>query len=282
MVRSGRLQWLIQADRADLGPAVTGYLFDADCIQQNSKQQAYNYTDAEGVRASALEVISRKSGFAFTAFGQQTRVRWVREGGVPTVEATWWADGVRVVERYVGMTENNTIRRSISLTGANLHGDEQYTIRLRLPGGKATTAGRALWYTHRNCPQALLVTGDLRLAADAALGVLSVGPVTVSPGTTVTIDSYLLAQIPANTQTVKDLRKQIDRVANDAGRLLQATHNRWATSSRIETDDALVREVFNNTASVLPAIASDQGKVRVGPFQYPAEWVRDNSQFSRG
>ena len=71
MVRSGRLQWLIQADRADLGPAVTGYLFDADCISQNSKPQAYDYTDADGVRSSALEVIPQKSEFAFTAFGEQ-------------------------------------------------------------------------------------------------------------------------------------------------------------------------------------------------------------------
>jgi GH15 family glucan-1,4-alpha-glucosidase len=43
-----------------------------------------------------------------------------------------------------------------------------------------------------------------------------------------------------------------------------------------------VREVFDIARSVIPAIVSDNGTVRVGPFQYPAEWVRDESQFSLG
>ena len=39
MVRSGAFQWLVQTDRADLGPAVTGYLFDADSITKKHKKR---------------------------------------------------------------------------------------------------------------------------------------------------------------------------------------------------------------------------------------------------
>jgi hypothetical protein len=282
MVRSGRLQWLIQADRADLGPAVTGYLFDASYIAQNDKGQAYNFNETNGARSSALEVVSQKSKFAFMAFGEQTRMRWVNPDGTPAVEATWWADGVRVTERFSGLAENNTIRRAICLTGANLHGEEQVTLRLRLPAGNAVATNRALFVTCRGCPQALVVTGNEPLKTDALKGLLEIGPVTLSPERAVTIETYLLAQIPANTATAEDFQKQIVRVSDDAGALLEATRARWAKASRVETDDALVREVFDITRSVLPAIVSDNGTVRVGPLQYAAEWVRDDSQFSLG
>lgn len=278
MVRSGRLQWLIQVDRADLGPAVTGYLFDANYIQQNTKSQTYNYTDAGGVRSSALEVIPQKSGYAFTAFGEQTRARWVSADGVPEVEATWWADAVQVCERFAGMAENNTIRRTITLTGTNLHGNEQYTLRLRLPAGNATATNRAMFVAHKACPQALVIAGELPVRMDTAAGAVDIGPVTLSPGKTVTVETFFLAQIPANTQTAEDFQRQIAR----AGQLQQVTRDRWSKAARLETDDELVREVFAISSSVIPAIASDSGTVRVGPFQYAAEWVRDNSQFCLG
>jgi hypothetical protein len=282
MVRSGRLQWLLQSDRADLGPAVTGYLFDATSIGQNGKGQAYNYCEADGVRSTALEVVSQRSHFPFTAFGEQTRVKWVNPDGIPAVEATWWADGVRVTERFSGMAESNVIRRVISLTGANLHGEERYSLRLRLPAGNASATNRAIFVTYLNCPQALVVTGREPLIMDTVKGAMEIGPITLSPDETVTIETYLLAQIPANTQTAEDFQRQIARVADGTGQLGGATRDRWAPVSRVETDDALVREVFDITRSVLPGIVADNGTVRVGPFQYPAEWVRDESQFSLG
>jgi hypothetical protein len=282
MVRSQRLQWILQVDRADLGPAVAGYLWDADYIPQNSKHQAYNYSDDDGVRRSALEVISCKSGFAFTAYGQQTQARWIEESGIPAAEAVWWADGVQVSERFCGLAENNTVRRRISLRGANLYGDEQYKLRLRLPEGNAHTANRALWVAHRQCPQALVVGGAQPLAIHAEQGAIEIGPITVAPGQTVTVDTYMLALIPANTAAPGDFAKQIRRAVADSDKLLEATRDRWTLASRLESDDALLRDVFQNTRAVLPAIASDKGHVRVGPFQYAAEWVRDDSQFSLG
>ena len=282
MVRSGRVQWIVQVDRADLGPAVTGYLFDADYVARNSKHQAYNYIDHDGVRSSSLAVVPQKSNFGFTAFGEHTRARWVQDEGIPSVEATWWADGVRVTERFAGLSENNTVRRTISLTGANLHGEERYSLRLRLPAGKATAAGRALSGSCNTCPQALVVGGGQPVRLDAAQGMIEIGPLTISPGQTVTVETYLLAQIPADTKTAEDFRRQIARAANDAGGLVRTTREHWARASSLGTDDTLVQEVFDNTRSILPAIVSDAGKFRPGLFQYPVEWVRDDSQYSLG
>ena len=76
--------------------------------------------------------------------------------------------------------------------------------------------------------------------------------------------------------------KQTDLLANDAGPLLEATRAQWAKTSRIETGDSLVQEVYDNARYVLPGIVSDNGVDKVGLFQYPAEWVRDDSQFSLG
>lgn len=282
VVRSGRLQWIIQTDRADLGPAVTGYLFDADYLPYNHKHQAYSSTDTDGARRSALEVIPQKSGHPFQAYGEHTSARWAEQDSIPAVEATWWADGVRVTESFSGMAENNSIRRTITLTGANIHGDEQYTLRLRLPAGNATAANRALLVTHKNCPQALVVTGDQPIKTDAANGWIEIGPLTLSPGKTVTVETFLLAQIPANTQTAEDFQKQIARAAGHAGDLVHVTRDAWVRTARLQTDDALVREVFDHTRSVLPALVSEKGVFRVGPFMYGTEWVRDNSQFTLG
>jgi hypothetical protein len=281
MVRSGRVQLIIQTDRADLGPAVTNYILDPNNIGQNNKGQAFNL---DGARSGALEVVSQKSGYAFTAFGENTRARWIETDGIPEVEATWWADGVQVSERFVGLLENNTIRRTISLTGADLHGDEHYSLRLRLPAGNAAATNRALLVTAKGCPQALVVTGDAPIKMDAVQGVMEIGPLTVSPGKTVTVKTFLLAQIPASTQTAADFQKQIARVADNVSRaqLLQATRDRWGKQSKIVTDDALVQEVFDITRCAAPANASEQGFYRGGRFQYPQEWVRDNSLFTLG
>ena len=101
-----------------------------------NKPMSYNYNESNGVVSSALSVISQKSGFPFTAFGEQTRAGWASSDGIPAVAATWWADGVRVTEQFSGLVGKNTFRREISLCGANIHGDEQYRLRLNLPAAK--------------------------------------------------------------------------------------------------------------------------------------------------
>src|ERR1017187_6758633 len=98
ILRSGRAQMLLQADRADLGPAFTWMLFDAENAKQSArKESAFNFVPNEGFGASALEVVL--GGFPFTALGHRTDTRWVVQDGIPAVEAVWWAGGGRVTEQ---------------------------------------------------------------------------------------------------------------------------------------------------------------------------------------
>ena len=281
LVRSGRLQWILQSDRADLGPAVTGYLLDAANMPQNAKPQAYNYTDKDCVRSSALQVVTH-GGFPFTAFGQQTRCGWVNDTGIPEVEALWWAAGIRVSERFSGLASFNAIQRRITLYGGNLQGEEPVTLRLRLPAGNGKQAGRALFVNHSNCPQALVVPGEWPLKMDPAAGSLTIGPLTIAPGQTLRIDTYLLAQIPAGPED--DFVRQAAQIEDAAQRekLRQQTRSLWDQTARLETSDRVVRELFDHTRYAAFGAVSDAGHMRAGPFQYGAEWVRDSSQFTLG
>ena len=82
ILRSGRAQMLLQADRADLGPAFTWMLFDAqDAKQSARKERAFNFVAGEGFGSSALEVVL--GGFPFTALGHRTDTRWVSGGWHP-------------------------------------------------------------------------------------------------------------------------------------------------------------------------------------------------------
>src|SRR5512140_3316844 len=96
VLRSGRAQMILQADQADLGPAVTFMLFDIENARQSAhKTNALNWAKDMGVRDSALEVVL--GGFAYTALGHRTETGWeLIQGGLPSVRATWWAGGIRV------------------------------------------------------------------------------------------------------------------------------------------------------------------------------------------
>ena len=132
VLRSGRAQMLVQADRADLGPAFTWLLFDAqDAKQSARKESAFNFVPKEGFGSSALEVVL--GGFPFTALGHRTDTRWVVEEGIPAVEAVWWAGGVRVTERISALAAEGAFRRTVQLEGAHLAGEEAVLLRLHLP-----------------------------------------------------------------------------------------------------------------------------------------------------
>ena len=108
ILRSGRAQMLLQADRADLGPAFTWMLFDAQNAKQSArKENAFNFVPNEGFGSSALEVVL--GGFPFTALGHRTDTRWVVEDGIPAVEAVWWAGGVRVTEHISALEAEGAV-----------------------------------------------------------------------------------------------------------------------------------------------------------------------------
>ena len=134
VLRSGRAKMIVQADKADLAPAVMYLLFDAeDSSQTKRKERALNFADGQGMANSALEVVL--GGFPFTALGHETETRWTTVDGIPAVEAVWWAGGLRVTERIFALAGENAFVRRIELSSVNLAGPEKVTLRLSLPPG---------------------------------------------------------------------------------------------------------------------------------------------------
>jgi hypothetical protein len=89
VLRSGRAQLIVQADRVDLGPAFTYLLFDAQNARQSvSKEGACNFIPGQGFAASALGV--ELGGFVFTALGHRTDPRVGAGGAVGQTPSGDW------------------------------------------------------------------------------------------------------------------------------------------------------------------------------------------------
>ena len=142
VLRSGRTKMIVQADKADLGPAFMYLLFDAeDSKQTKCKERALNFADGQGMVNSALEVVL--GGFPFTAMGHETETRWTTVDGIPAVEAVWWAGGLRVTERIFALAGENAFVRRIELSSVNLAGPEQVTLAAVAPAGSWSPTRRA-------------------------------------------------------------------------------------------------------------------------------------------
>ena len=200
VLRSGRARMIIQADRADLGPAFTYLLFDAENARQSLKKEtAYNFVPGEGFGASALVV--ELGGFPFTALGHRTETRWVVQDGVPAVEAVWWAGGMRVTERMSSLGADGLFQRSITLQGAHLVGEERVRLRLYLPQGEFRREGRLLLQNARGSRLALIASNGSPWRASAEEGTLELGPIPLGPDSQARLQTFLLAQIrPATSR----------------------------------------------------------------------------------
>jgi hypothetical protein len=275
VLRSGRAQMILQADRADLGPAFTYLLFDVENARQSlRKENAYNFTPGEGFEDSGLLV--ELGGFPFTALGHRTETRWTMEDGIPAVEAVWWAGPVRVTERIVGLENVSAFRRSIRMEGAHLVGTESVTLRLALPQGQREREGRVLVQSGRGARTALAVLGGRAAQIREDTGTVAVGPISVAPKQSVTVETVLVVQIPAG-----DRQLLIERVnpllASSASPELSATRERWARSSTVTTADRTVQEIYDKARFGLPGMVADDGTMDAGLFEYGAQWVRDTS-----
>lgn len=63
VLRSGRAELIVQADRADLGPALTYLLFDSQNASHSArKDRAFNFDPTAGFASSALMVELGGSG----------------------------------------------------------------------------------------------------------------------------------------------------------------------------------------------------------------------------
>jgi hypothetical protein len=257
-----------------------GYIFNASDIKRNNKDAAFNYNN--GVRHTALEVVMRND-FAFTAYGQQTRVKWITsDEGIPAVQATWWADGIRVEESFCGVGDKGIIRRTIVLYGSNIYGAEKIKLRLRLPCGNAAQQGKAIYVTDQNCPQAIAVISGQPCHFYTQEGFVEIGPLTITPQQKITVETLLIAKISPkdNGNFAKYLYQATN--SNSLDKSVAASKEYWSKISTIQAEDELVDRLFNNTRFALYAIPSEQGIVKVGPFQYGREWVRDLSNITLG
>ena len=291
VLRSGRAQMVVQADRADLGPAFTFLLFDAeDARQSASKRAAFNFTPTRGVADSGLVV--ELGGFPFTALGHRTQTRWVWTNGVPAVEAVWWAGGVRVSERLTALTEGGLFERSITLAGANLVDAEPVTLRLALPGGASAPPAQTAAPTGATPPAsrspspnaarlAWLPLGELPSATLTDPPGLAIGPLLVPPGGRLEARALLVVQIPAGDAAT--FQSRVGALAlTDAADEWDRTRTRWAVASSLRTRDQTVRALFDKARFGLPGMIALDGTMDAGLFEYGAQWVRDTANTALG
>jgi hypothetical protein len=279
-LRSGRAEMVVQADRADLGPAFSYLLFDAeDARQSAAKERAFNFAPGQGFGASGLVV--ELGGFPFTALGHRTDTRWVPEDGVPAVEAVWWAGGVRVTERICALSTNGVFRRSIRLAGAHLLGEESVVLRLALAPGEHRREGTLLLQEGRGARTALAALGNAPCRVSEEKGALELGPLAVTPGTERRVDTLLFVQAPAGERQGFVEFAQAT-VSSAAAAELSGTRQGWAAASAITTPDRTVRELFDKARFGLPGMIGDDGTMDAGIFEYGAQWVRDTSNTALG
>jgi len=275
VLRSGRAQMILQADRVDLGPAFTYLLFDAqDARQSARKDTALNFDPNTGFASSALSV--ELGGYPFTALGHRTTTFWSDLNGIPAAQATWWAGGVRVTERIVALTDAGAFLRSVRLEGAHLVGEEPVTLRLSLPPGPCRREGAVLVHQGKAARFALTVPGNLPTQADEAQGCLRVGPLPIRPGAATDIDTLLLTQIPAGDEAAL-VAQATQMKASSAAAELAATRRKWEMTSSIKTGDVTVQQIFDKARWGLPGMIADDGTMDAGIFEYGAQWVRDTS-----
>jgi hypothetical protein len=279
VLRSGRAQMIIQADRADLGPAFTYLLFDAQNARQNvRKDGAFNFTASDGFASSALVV--EMGGFPFTALGHRTDTRWHVEGPTPSVEAVWWAGGVRVTERIAALAGPGIFTRTILLEGAHIAGEEAVRVALSVPGGSgrrisSSRAGELLVHDGPLARLALAAPGVAGARIDEARGRLESGPLVVPPGGKASVETIIIVEVPAGEERAFDDRTESMVASIVACR--ERTRAAWALASSVSTRDPVVRGIFDKARFGLPGMIAEDGTMNAGIFEYGAQWVRDTS-----
>jgi hypothetical protein len=280
VLRSGRAKMIVQADRVDLGPAFTFILVDAtNPSQTHRKEMAFNFASPGGFTTSALQVVL--GGFPFTALGNRTETRWVDLGGIPAVEAVWWAGGIRVTERIRAVGNKGAFQRSIQLEGADLVGPEHVELRLSAPRGTLRGEGSILLQNGEGYQSCLVSMGKGPARADEAKSQLVIGPIAVVPRARVTVETALLVEVPP---------RPIDEVLAQA-RTLQTfgmqkeqeqTKQAWAATSVLATGDKTIQEIYDKARVGLPGMIFDDGTMDAGIFWYGDQWVRDGSNTALG
>jgi hypothetical protein len=275
ILRSGRAKMIVQADRADLGPAFSFMLFDSEnSLQSVAKEKAFNFVPEEGFISTALQVVL--GGFPFTALGHRTETHWANPDGIPAVEAVWWAGGMRVTERISALGDNGIFLRSILLEGTNLVGDETVALRLSLAPGSLRREGSILLQDGDGFQSSLVPLGNGPAKADEMKGRLEIGPITVAPGARVSVETALLVKIPVHPDE-ETLAQARSLTASSARKEHEQTKQTWAATSQVTTKDRTIQELYDKARFGLPGMIADDGTMDAGIFEYGRQWVRDTS-----
>lgn len=285
VLRSGRAKMIVQADQSDPTPAFLYLLFDAENNRQTGrKERAYNFESGAGFVRSGLEVVL--GGHAFTAWGHQTRTRWVWWQGMPAVEAQWWAGGVQVTERLVALDGEECFLRWVELTAKNLGGPETIEVRFLLPSAgqreDPRTVSRRLPGGERLWLQVLDGPGEVRTREDRA----EVVAISLQPGETATVPSLIGLDFDGQTtagRTRPNAERTVRMLAPDfLSVAMERTQQRWRMASRLQTDDHVVADLFDRVRVGLPSMVAETGVMDAGMFEYGAQWVRDTSNTVMG
>ncbi len=279
VVRSGRAKMVIQADRVGLGPAFTFLLFDAEkTVQTKRKKFAFNYVPDRGFSSSALEIVMKN--FPITALGTQLETDRIVEDGIPSVEARWWASGVKVREVLTPISRTGVFKRSITLESADLAGIDTMSIRLSLPLSATLRRDNIVIWNDEDVAMALVLPNDYPAVASKEKNQLTSVPIILSPGEKKTINTYLIVSVPGIAA------EALYAQARDLPQLLpnarQAVINQWKNSNSIATSDPIVRKMHDVSRYTLPGYVSDAGRMDAGMFEYGGQWVRDASHTALG
>ncbi len=264
VLRSGRIQVIVQSDRLDTVSAVLWLAFDARDSKQNaSKANAYNFAGGAGFLRSTLQV--ELGDFLFTPLGHETRVRWTQVDGVPAIEAQWWAGGILVTELFFAQGESGCFLRRIVLESRNMGGSEAVALVLKLPSGIATEKNG--WLTTSDARSHIAITTDAASHLDS--GELRIELAGLLPGQRVSYDTWMvLALVPD------------ELILPSPSELVQfhvASQRQWLRCSSISTPDSLVQGLFDRARFSLNGMIGDDGTMDAGIFEYGGQWVRDTS-----
>ena len=282
-LRSGRALMVIQSDKADVGPALNYWLFDAGNPKQSGlKVNAFNFNPQAGnVFSSTLKVIIKN--VPFMAFGEQTKVHWLEENHIPIVEGLWYADGILVRERFLSLPEKEVFQRSVLLTGADLSGEVEIRVRFDMPFGDCSLHDQIMTAKAGEASVAMAVTAGYPVQHNTSAGFIEIGPIRISPGQKINIRSYIILQLPDLTKNTEQAAIKAQRLLKDHGAAdLAFASRKWASMSSIQTDDHVVKEIFDHARYALDNFATEQGRINAGYLQYNSEWIRDGSNTALG
>lgn len=279
LLRSGNAKMVIQCDKADVGPAFTYMLFDAsEPNQSQRKDRAFNYIPQIGFSSSALVVMMKKAGF--NALGHNTVTGWIVRNGIPSVEAQWWASGVKVREVITPVSLNGVFKRTITLESADLVADDSVRLQLSLPVPASFAKGNTLVCQKEKVSIAISISGDLPMVISSSKESIEIGPLPIKVGEKKVIESYLFLQIPNIKQD--DLFSKVRTVEKWIQEELKSVAIKWKNSNTLSTNDILIQNMHNYCRYILPAYVSDLGKMDAGIFEYGNQWVRDASNTALG